>query len=102
VGSDGKTYSRPAPKPPRVSGFTHDLTPVRRALRQLPEQVARFNQLADDDRFRVWFAETDSLVADIRRNIANAIEQLQRLDERVQQVVSESPKNHEHNASQVG
>ncbi|MGO9099047.1 MAG: hypothetical protein ACLP9Y_06250 [Mycobacterium sp.] len=92
IGLDGKTHPKskpaPRPRPSRLRGFTYDLTPVRKALRQVPEQVARFDQLADDDQFRDWFGEVESRVADVRRAIAKAIEQLQRMDERVQQVAS--------------
>lgn len=92
MGLDGKTHPKskpvPRPRPSRFRGFTHDLTPIRKALRQVPEQVARFDQLADDDQFRGWFGEVESRVTDVRREIAKAIQQLQRMDERVQQVAS--------------
>lgn len=94
TGTDGRSYPRykPAPRPSPSVISPPVLTPVRKALRELPDKVQRFNQLADDELFCAWFAEKDSRVTNIRREITNAVAQLQKMDVRVQQVIAE-PRN---------
>lgn len=95
TGLDGKTHPRhrPAPREPRQprpslrGNYTSDVTPLRRALRGVPDHVAQFDKFADDERFCEWLVGNDSRVADVRREIAKAIEHLRRMDDRIQQAI---------------
>ncbi|OBF70422.1 hypothetical protein A5750_22835 [Mycobacterium sp. 852002-51613_SCH5001154] len=96
TGTDGTVYPRykPAPTPSPGGNFASVLTPVRKALREVPDKVQRFNQFTEDELFRAWFAEKDSRVTDIRREITRAIAQLQMMDERIQQITAERRNTH--------
>lgn len=99
TGTDGRAYPRykPVAGPSRFGDFTSVLTPVRKALREVPAKVQRFGQLADDELFCAWFADKDSRVTDIRREITKAIAQLQKMDERVQHLAAELRNTHGQN-----
>lgn len=82
---DGSAKSDLSPfeKKARRRKFNTDLSPLRVALREMPNRVAPLSALAETEEFRAWFADADSRGPDVRREITRAIEALKELRDRL-------------------